>query len=132
MDKIEAIVDALGNCNGMNNPESEAYRLRNPILQRSFAKPGKHIIDDKGRRVFDSLQAGYKAATFDVSLKLSGHSRAGLKPEDHLINLLGCYGINQKLAIDKVVNFLRKSLCNQEVSAKTPLSYFLAKDSEGN
>lgn len=125
MNKIEAIVDAIGNLNGTNNPESDAYKLRNPLLIKSFARPGKHIIDDKGRRVFESYLAGYKAATFDAQLKVSGKSRAGLKPTDTLTNLLGVYGLKEKLAIDKVTNFLKKALVDKTITANTPLSYFL-------
>lgn len=125
VNKIEAIVDAIGRLNGIGNPESDAYRLRNPILQLSFARPGKHEVDNHGRRVFDSFLAGYKAATFDISLKAAGHSRAGLRSTDTLANLLGCFGLKEKLGIDQVVNFLRKALSDPQISAKTPLSYFL-------
>lgn len=126
---IEALVDAIGHTNGINSPESEAYRLRNPLLIRSFARPGKHLIDDKGRRVFDSFLAGYKAATFDVQLKVAGKSRAGLKPDDGIVNLLGCYGLKEKLAVDKVVNWLKKSLQDPTITANTPLAYFLRTES---
>lgn len=125
MNKIESIVDAIGNLNGTNNPESDCYKLRNPLLIKSFARPGKHIIDDKGRRVFESFLAGYKAATFDVQLKASGKSRAGLKPTDTITALLGVYGLKEKLATDKVVNFLKKALQDTTISANTPLSYFI-------
>lgn len=125
VNKIEAIVDAIGNLNGVSNPTSEAYQLRNPLLQKSYARPGRHLIDDKGRRKFDSFQAGYKACCFDVQLKVSGKSRAGLKQTDTLTALLGVYGLKEKLAADKVVNFLQKALENLQVSSKTPLSYFL-------
>lgn len=126
---IEALVDAIGHCNGINSPESEAYRLRNPLLLKSFARPGKHFLDDKGRRVFDSFQAGYKASCFDIQLKITGKSRAGLKPDDAIVNLLGCYGLKEKLAQDKIVNWLRKALQDISISANTPLAYFLRTES---
>lgn len=128
MDKIEAIVDAIGNLNGTTNPEADAYKLRNPLLIKSFARPGKHIIDEKGRRVFESYLAGYKAATFDVQLKVSGKSRAGLKPTDTITALLGVYGLKEKLAIDRVVNFLKKALQDKQITANTPLSYFMPEE----
>ncbi len=34
VNRVEAIVDALGKVNGMANPTSEAYVLRNPLLIR--------------------------------------------------------------------------------------------------
>lgn len=125
VDRIEAVLDAIGHLNGMSNPESEAYQIRNPLLQKSFARPGKHLVDDKGRRVFDSLLAGYKAGTYDIKLKISGLSRAGLKPTDTITNLLGCYGMKELLATKKVVNFLQKALSDPTINAHTPLNYFL-------
>lgn len=127
MNKIEALVDAIANLHGFpHNPESDAYRLRNPLLIRSFAKPGKHEMDEQGRRVFPSLLGGYKSAIFDVELKLRGQSRAGLKPDDKLENLLRVYGISQLGGMSNVVSFLRRALKDQNISKETPLSYFLA------
>ena len=62
INRIEVLVDALSVLNGVNKPDSEAYQLRNPLLLRSFARPGKHDVDEQGRRVFDSYLGGYKAA----------------------------------------------------------------------
>lgn len=125
--KTEALVDAIANLNGFpHNPESEAYRLRNPLLIRSFAKPGKHEMDEQGRRVFPSLLGGYKAALFDMQLKLEGKSRAGLKPTDKLENLLRVYGITQLGGMANVVSFLRRAFKDQSISKETELSYFLS------
>lgn len=124
MNKIEALVDAIGKTNGIHNPESEAYRLRNPLLIRSFARPGKHETDEQGRRVFKSLLSGYKAALFDMELKVRGQSRAGLQPTSTLANVLGVYGIHEPGGISNVVSFLRRALNDQAISALTPLSYF--------
>jgi hypothetical protein len=125
VNRIEAIVDALGKVNGMANPSSDAYLLRNPLLMRSFARPGKHETDDNGRRIFTSLLSGYKAAVFDVQLKVEGKSRAGLKPTDTVTNLLGVYGVKEILGIKAVVEFMRKALKDDTLSKDTPLSYFL-------
>lgn len=125
VNRIEAIVDALSRLNGADDPTSDCYKLRNPLLIKSFARPGKHIIDDAGRRVFPSWLAGYKAAMFDAELKISGHSRAGLKPTDTMTNLLGVYGLNNPQAVKRVINFLRRALENENISASTPLSFFI-------
>jgi hypothetical protein len=77
VDKVEALVDAIARLNNSHDPESIAYRLRNPLLLRSFSKPGKHEVDETGRRVFGSYLNGYKAAVYDVKMKLSGSSHAG-------------------------------------------------------
>jgi len=128
VNRVEAIVDILGKLNGMSNPESEAYALRNPLLIRSFARPGKHETDEQGRRIFTSFLSGYKAALFDASLKIEGKSRAGLKPTDTLVNLLGVYGIKEAGGIKNVVVFLRKALKDESLSQTTPLSYFMEQD----
>lgn len=125
INKIEAIVDAIGKLNGMHNPESDAYLLRNPLMIKSFARPGKHETDEQGRRMFNSLLAGYKAATYDVKLKLEGNSRAGLKPNDCLENLLGVYNIKELGGISNVVSFLKRALKDESLTKRTPLAYFL-------
>ena len=128
--KCESLVDAIGNLNGaFGNPESEAYRLKSPLMLRSFARVGKHEVNERGLRIFPSMLSGYKAATFDMALKLSGNSRAGLKPTDTLENLLRVYGLTEILAHKKCVNFLRRSLQDETISVKTSLSYFLTNDS---
>lgn len=127
MNNIEALVDALGKINGIHEPESDAYRLRNPLLIRSFARPGKHETDEKGRRVFKSLLSGYKAAVFDMDLKIKGQSRAGLQPSSTLANLLGVYGIKEPTGIGTVVSFLRRALGDQTITSSTLLSYFTSQ-----
>lgn len=125
LNKYEAIVDAIARANGFHDPTSDCYKLRNPLLIRSFARPGKHETDEQGRRIFTSLLSGYKAALFDVELKITGNSRAGLKPTDTLANLLGVYGIKEAGGVGYVVSFLRRALDNQTLAADTPLSYFI-------
>jgi len=125
VNRIESIVDAIGRLNSVHSPDSLAYQIRNPLLLVSFAKPGRHDVNEDGLRVFGSMLAGYKAGCFDVSLKIKGLSRAGLRPADCLENLLGCYKIVGKVARDNVVAFIRRALKDESVSVHTPLSYFL-------
>src|ERR1700733_7671129 len=126
VNRIEALVDAIGRLNGADNPESECYKIRNPLLIKSFARPGKHLISETCRRIFPSWLAGYKAACYDVDLKVRGQSRAGLKSTDTLTNLLGVYGLNNNQATGKVVNFLKRALQDPSISVHTPLSYFIS------
>lgn len=126
VNKVEAIVDAIGRLNQVNVPDSLAYQIRNPLLLVSFAKPGRHDVNDEGLRVFGSMLAGYKAGCFDVLLKINGRSRAGLRPVDALENLLGCYRISEKAARDNIVAFLRRALKDESISSKTQLNYFLS------
>ncbi len=125
INKIEALVDAIGRANGSGDPESQCYRLRNPLLIRSFARPGKHETDEQGRRVFSSFLSGYKAGLFDIELKITGKSRAGLTPESTLTNLLAVYGIKEPGGISTVVSFLRRALKDSDIKPTTPLSYFI-------
>ena len=125
MTKHEALVDAVGYLNGaFTNPDSQAYKLRNPLMVRSFARPGKHESSTTGYRIFTSMLAGYRAALYDLELKLEGKSRAGIKTTDALGNLLRVYEIKSESDMDKVVGFLRKALGDPSISASTPLSFF--------
>ncbi len=123
--RIESLCDAIGKLNQISVPESTAYQLRNPLLLKSYAKLGRHSTNTDGLRVFGSLLAGMKAGLFDLELKLKGLSRAGLKPTDQLRNLLGCYGVQEKQAVDSVVAFIRRALKDESVSANTSLEFFL-------
>lgn len=131
VNRIEAVVDAIARLNSAHSPDSESYRLRNPLLIKSFARPGKHNTDEQGRRIFTSFLSGYKAGLFDLTLKISGNSRAGLKPTDRLENLLAVYGITHKLPVDNVVAFLRRALKDESISRHTELSYFLENPENG-
>jgi|SRR5437660_3932218 len=125
MKRIEVLADAIGKLFGIHDPTSEAYQLRNPLLIKSFARPGKHETDDKGRRIFTSLLNGYKAGLFDLELKASGKSRAKVTPESPLKDLLACYEVYTKAAQDNVVSFVRRGLKDDTISINTPTSYFL-------
>jgi hypothetical protein len=123
--KLEALVDAISRANGGADPESQCYNLRNPLLIRSFARPGKHETDEQGRRVFSSYLSGYKAGLFDIELKITGKSRAGLTPESTVAQLLGVYGIKEPGGISTVISFLRRALKDVEIKSATPISYFV-------
>lgn len=123
VNRLEALVDAIGKRNGMETPSSLAYKLRSPLLLRSFARPGKHEIDSEGRRVFESLISGYRASLFDLELKITGQSRAKLKPADPLHKLLMAYGIDDREGAQIVVGFLRKAL-DDSIDRDTQISYF--------
>jgi hypothetical protein len=128
VDKVEALVDAIARLNNSHDPESIAYRLRNPLLLRSFSKPGKHEVDETGRRVFGSYLNGYKAAVYDVKMKLSGSSHAGISQKDTLKNLLAVYGIKELGGVDQIVKFLRRALKDTAISPQVGLLYFDSKE----
>jgi hypothetical protein len=123
--RLEGLLDAIASLKSWGNPDSVSYQIRNPLLIQSFSRPGKNEIDDEGRRVFSSSLAGIRAGLFDLQLKCSGESRAGLKKEDLLDNLLRVYGLTEKLGQEQVVKFLRRALKDQSINRTTPLSWFL-------
>jgi hypothetical protein len=75
--------------------------------------------------VFSSYLSGYKAGLFDIELKITGKSRAGLTPESSLTQLLGVYGVKEPGGISTIVSFLRRALKDAEIKPTTPLSYFV-------
>ena len=126
VNRIEALVDSLAHLKGYSTtPDGELYQIRSPLGIQSFSRPGKNEIDPQGRRIFSSHLAGYRAAEFDVRLKCSGESRAGLKKDDKLENLLRVYGVSELGGQQQVVKFLKRALKDQSISRTTPLSWFL-------
>jgi hypothetical protein len=128
MIRLEAVVDGIGKLNGMLDPATDAYKLRNPLLVESHARLGKHETDEQGRRIFKSLLNGYKAAHFDIELKCLGKSRSRVNPESSFSELLVCYKVSNKQSVDYVVNFVRRALQDDTISANTPLKYFLENE----
>lgn len=124
VNKLEALLDAIASLKGWHNPDSEVYQLRNPLGLASFARVGKHEMDKEGRRVFQSSLAGLKACLFDLEVKVSGKSRAGLKPDDAIANLLRVYGLTEKAGQQQIIKFLRRALKDQTVDLDTKLTYF--------
>lgn len=122
--KIEALLDSIASLKGFSNPDSVTYQIKNPLNIRSFARPGKHEIDEEGRRVFQSFLAGYKACLFDLDIKIKGESRAGIREGDKISNLLRVYGLADGLAHDQVIKYLRRALRDPSITKETPLAYF--------
>jgi hypothetical protein len=131
-DKIEILLQALAVLNRSHVPTSDAFKLKNPLLIKSFALPGKHDVDDDGRRRFSSIIAGMKAGAYDLQLKVSGKSRAGLKPTDTIENLCRVYGRSDRGAMNEVANFLKSGLNDDTITTKTPLRYFTTDGEKKN
>jgi hypothetical protein len=123
--KIEALLDGISHLKGASNPDSITYQIKNPLHIRSFGLPGRHEIDEEGRRVFSSWLAGYRACLYDLKVKLTGESRSKLKTTDPLSYLLNVYDIKEKLGQQQVVRFVRRALKDESVQLDTPLNYFV-------
>jgi hypothetical protein len=122
--RIEALFDAVASTKGWNNPDSISYQLRNPLMVKSFSKPGKNEITSEGYRIFSTQLAGIRAGLFDLTLKVTGKSRAGIKPDDKLENALRVYGITELGGQQAVVKYLKRALKTQDIKTTTPLKWF--------
>lgn len=125
VNRLEALLDAIASLRGWSNPDSVSYSLRNPLMVKSFSRPGKNEITDDGTRVFSSSLAGLRACLYDLELKVRGESRAGIKKDDKLENILRVYGITELGGQQSAVKFLRRALKDQFITRTTPLSYFV-------
>ena len=125
VNRLEALLDAIASLKGWSNPDSKSYALRNPLLVQSFSRPGKNEISEDGSRIFASSLAGVRACLFDLELKVKGESRAGLKAEDKLENLLRVYGITELGGQQSAIKFLKRALKTQDIKLSTPLTWFL-------
>ena len=123
MIKLEAIVLAVGKMNGVfDDPESKAFRLCNPLLLKTY-RPEKKV-DSENYRVFSSVMGGFKAGVADVQAKSSGKNHR-LSEDNTLRDLLVLYGFSNEQTVKKVILFLRRALQDENVSANTPLKWFL-------
>lgn len=123
MIKIESLVLAIGKLNGcFDDPESKAFRLCNPLLLKTY-RPEKKV-DSENYRVFSSVMGGFKAGVADLQAKSSGKNHR-LSDENSLRDLLVLYGFANEQTVKKIILFLRRSLQDENISANTPIKWFL-------
>lgn len=120
--KREALAEAIIHYSGYNDPGSTLHDARNPGGLKAMGLI--QARDEKGNRTFQSVIDGIQALFYDVELKVSGKSRAQLKPESTLIDLSASYNLPITTAT-AWARFLRKAIHDESISATTPLSYFL-------
>jgi len=116
MKRLESIADALAMLNEYHDPESEAYRLRNPGMLRAKVIIG---TQDDAVRTFTCHQAGYKALTDSLKKQCERYK------EKTLESGLAHHGHGNEFAVKTAVDFIRRSIETKEVSANTKLGYFL-------
>lgn len=133
--RIEALADGIAYLNKMHDPISDAYQLRNPALARAYSYRHLGEVDNKGRRIFSSLIGGYRFLIQDLEWKCSGQTRAKgndgkLTKNSDLRDLLRSFNLDNMREghIFLLIEFLNRALPGAEITAKTPLSFFL----EGN
>lgn len=121
---IEAVAEAIVKTSGYWNADNPIYDARNPGGLLAFSPTQSR--DVSGYRVFASSLDGMQALLYDVQLKLSGKSRAKLKPENTLADFAAACGLpNAGVAWSA---FLRKALHDANINPKTPLAHFLGQD----
>jgi len=125
MDKkvIEAVAEAIVRTSGYWNADNPIYDARNPGGLLAFSPTQSR--DDNGYRVFASALDGMQALMYDVQLKLSGKSRARLKPEQTFADFAAACGLPN--AAVNWAAFLRKALHDSTINPKTPISHFLGE-----
>lgn len=122
--RLEALFDSIASLKGWHNPDSVCYQLRNPLMVKSFSKPGKNEITEEGYRIFSTQLAGVRAGLFDLDLKIRGKSRAGIKADDLLENVLRVFGIIELGGQQAAIKFLKRALKTQDIKTTTPLKWF--------
>lgn len=121
--RVEVLAMAIATHNKFFEPESEAFRLANPGLLRSYAFKTLAETDERGTRKFTSFIGGYRALCDDIEAKIRGQRR-GVKGERVLSGLLASYRASAPAAIFELADFISRAL-GQEVGAETPLDFFI-------
>ena len=123
MKRLVALRDAFCALNGAFDPNSDAYRLCNPLRLKAFSP--RHTKDEKtGLRVLRSITSGLDNGLIDLDIKCGGKSFYKIGPASTLRDLVCLYG-NATSAARPVKNFLQVALQDQNISETILLSWFL-------
>ena len=114
--RLEALADAIAELNEYHNPESEAYRLRNPGLLRAKTLASLANSTDDCIRIFESHQSGYKSLLNRIE------KRCKYEGDRDVESLLATFGFGDPWA---GVSFINRSLGESVVRAGTKISFFL-------
>lgn len=123
MNRLEALADAIASLNDCLNPDSEAYKLRNPGMLKVYSIYQLRPQNESGYRVFETFWGGYKALIYDLERKCTD-TRANVKDQT-LASLLKCYGWRDEQAVSFIIAFLRKALDDRGIGPKTQVSFFV-------
>lgn len=127
MKRIDSLADSIALLNEYHDPESEAYRLRNPGMirnYRTFGMTSDEVFESEQReaervRTFTCHQAGYKALT-DL---LGKH--CDRRTEKTVQKLFSHFGHGNESSVKKGVGFMRLALDDDTIHANTKLRYFV-------
>jgi hypothetical protein len=123
MIRYEALALAIAKMNNWDDPDSRAFKLRNPGMLTTF-RPEKKFEAETGDRIFSSMMGGFKALTADIHAKCSGKNPK-LTAEAPLKNLLTLYKFKVDGDVQRIVRYLRKALLDESITGSTPISWFV-------
>jgi hypothetical protein len=131
--KVEAIADSLASLNDYYDPESEAYKLRNPGMIRKYRTLGMktdEVFESEERedgklRTFTCHQAGYKALTDLIG------KHCARRNEKSVQKLFSHFGHGDESSVKQAVDFMRLALNDKAIHANTRLRYFV-EQSDGS
>jgi hypothetical protein len=119
--RLEFLALAIGNLTGgFDSPDSRAFKLRNPLLLKTY-RPEKKC-DSEHYRIFSSISGGLKAGVSDLASKSSGKNHR-LSQENTLKDLLTVYGMGEERAARRILLFLRKALEDDTIELTHKLSW---------
>jgi hypothetical protein len=119
---LEAIAEAIAQTSGYHIPDHPLHAARNPLGLLAYSPA--HLRDEQGHRIFTSVLDGWQAGLFDVDIKMSGRSRAHLKPESTFADFAVACG-QPATAAQAWAKFLRRALHDETINHKTLLEHFL-------
>lgn len=115
--RMEALADAIASLNDYHNPESEAYRLRNPGMLKAKTLASLGTATDDCTRTFTCHQAGYKCLTDLLRKKCERFGTSTIK------DTLAHFQHGSEFEVADGIDFMRRSLCTK-ISPDTKLDFF--------
>jgi hypothetical protein len=119
--RLEALADAIAELNEYHDPESEAYRLRNPGLLRAKTLASLANSTEECIRIFESHQSGYKSLLNRIE------KRCKYEKDRTVASLVATFGFADDQAA-RAVNFINRSLGQDGgfvVRVGTKISFFV-------
>jgi hypothetical protein len=121
--RLEALADAIAELNEYHNPDSQAYKLRNPGLLHAKTLASLANSTDDCLRIFESHQSGYKALLNRIE------KRCKYEGERTVTTLLATFGFSDE-KVNHAVSFINRSLLAEHevaigVRPSTRISFFM-------
>lgn len=126
--KLEFLCDAITEYLGSHDPQSRAYKLRNPLALKEVkviqGESGKKVIQFGDLRQYRSWVHGYESGLYDLRMKCSGRSSSGLTQFSSITELARFYGLTEQAA-GNIADYLSFALEDDKITQDTQLFVFL-------